>query len=190
MLLLLVQVLMPCWAANPTAVVLELYKQPYSAASSSSGSSSKGLQSAACFARLELPWAKLAQQQLGRPCLIKDLQVTASTTGAARNGSAPCNAAVEVVQWDVAGYLEHLQKLAAAAQLAAKAAAAQAAAAAANTSLGKFMYTLIVPFLLVCRACIIQEAAATTEAAAKRSRVCCTLLMCTPLHLKDAWQLF
>jgi hypothetical protein len=75
--------------------------------------------------------SKLAQQQPGRACLIRDLQLTA-VQGAARRNGASCSAVLEVVQWEVQAYLEHLQKLAAAARAAAKAAAAQAAAAAAS----------------------------------------------------------
>lgn len=130
------QVLLPCWAANPTAVTLELYMQPYP--SNSSSSSSRALQPAVCFAKMELPLSKLAQQQSGRACLIRDLQLTAALPRAVKGGkgSTTCSAALEVVQWEVDAYLGHLQQLAAAAQAAAKAAAAQAAAAA-STALGE-----------------------------------------------------
>uniref|UniRef100_A0A383WD17 C2 domain-containing protein n=1 Tax=Tetradesmus obliquus TaxID=3088 RepID=A0A383WD17_TETOB len=129
-------VLLPCWAANPTAVTLELYMQPYPGSSISS--SSRALQPAVCFAKMELPLSRLAQQQSGRACMIRALQLTAALPGAAKQskgGSASCSAAVEVVQWEVDAYLGHLRQLAAAAQAAAKAAAAQAAAAAASTAL-------------------------------------------------------
>jgi hypothetical protein len=121
------QVLLPCWATNPTAVVLELYMQPYAA------SRSRALQPAVCFARMELPLSKLAAQQSGKPGLVRDLQLTVLQAAARSASSTTCNVTLEVVQWEVAAYLGHLQQLAAAAQAAAKAAAAQAAAAASSS---------------------------------------------------------
>jgi hypothetical protein len=126
----LLQVLLPCWATNPTAVILELHMQPYAPPSSSS----KALQPAVCFARMELPLSKLAAQQSGKPGLIRDLQLAVLQGAAARSGSsAACSVTLEAVEWEVAAYLRHLQQLATAAQAATKVAAAQAAAAASSS---------------------------------------------------------
>lgn len=90
------------------AATLELHVQTYP--SSSKGPASSRLAPTACLARLTLPLAAIAAQPAGKSCRLSKLQLSLNPQLTAAH--APVTASLQVMRWDVPGYMRHLQQLA------------------------------------------------------------------------------